>query len=275
MQVGVGDRWRVGEVVLDRYEITSLLGEGGFGTVYGARHQDWQIDLAIKVPKPGLFANAANRDRCEREAETWVNLGLHPHITHCYYVRRWQGVPLIFAEYVAGGSLKDWLQTGRLYHDGTPPALKRILDISIQFAWGLDYAHEQGLIHQDVKPANVLLTPQGTVKVTDFGLASAKFHPADAAVVSEPPSGLASLELDAIRDLTLQAPGDGALTPAYCAPEQLQRRTLTRRSDLWSWALTVLELFQGDRTWSAGSQGAQALEQYLQTRSLVTDRRCQ
>ncbi len=253
MQAGPGDRWRVGEVVFDLYEITSLLGEGGFGTVYGARHQGWQLDVAIKVPKPDLIASAENRDRCEQEAETWVNLGLHPHTVSCYYVRRWQGIPLIFAEYVEGGSLQDGLQDGRLERGGKPATLKRWLDISIQTAWGLDYAHEQGLIHQDVKPANILLTAEGTVKVTDFGLASAKFRAVVPQLAGRPD-----------RDLTLHAPGSGALTPAYCAPEQLQRGTLTRRSDLWSWALVVLTLFQGERTWSAGSLGAQALEQYLQ-----------
>src|SRR6266851_2154727 len=92
----------------------------------------------------------------------------------CYYVRRLGGIPRVFAEYVEGGSLKDWIDSGKLYEGGAEQARERILDIAIQFAWGLHYAHEQGLIHQDVKPANVMMTPDGTAKVSDVGLARAR-----------------------------------------------------------------------------------------------------
>src|SRR6185503_4715365 len=102
-----------------------------------------------------------------------VNLGLHPHTVSCYYVRQLGGIPRVFAEYVEGGSLADWIESRKLYEGGPEESLKRILDIAIQFAWGLHYTHEQGLIHRDVKPANVMLTSSGTVKVTDFGLSRA------------------------------------------------------------------------------------------------------
>jgi serine/threonine protein kinase len=191
MQAAASTTWNVGDVILDLYKVTDVLGEGGFGKVYKVRHQGWNIDLAVKSPKPEIVAAAGGVENFEREAETWVNLGLHPHIVSCYYVRRTplipslgrgddspsesqDGSPLVFAEYVAGGSLQDWIENRQLYDGGTAASLKRILDIAIQFAWGLHYSHEQGLIHQDVKPANVMLTPQGAVKVTDFGLANAK-----------------------------------------------------------------------------------------------------
>src|SRR5205085_1333981 len=107
----------------------------------------------------------------EREAETWVNLGLHPHVVSCFYVRRLGGIPRVFAEYVAGGSLLDWVRQGKLYEGGPGRALARALDVVAQVARGLDFAHRRGLVHQDVKPANVMLTADGTAKVTDFGLA--------------------------------------------------------------------------------------------------------
>lgn len=252
MQAGDCTTWNVGDVILDLYKVTDILGEGGFGTVYKVRHQGWNIDLAVKSPKPEIVAAAGGVESFEREAETWVNLGLHLHTVSCYYVRRIESSPLVFAEYVAGGSLQDWIGDRRLYTGGTAASLKRILDIAIQFAWGLHYAHEQGLIHQDVKPANVMLTPEGVVKVTDFGLANAK---AMAASLGEADGG----------HRTLIVAGSGAMTPAYCSPEQANGETLTRRTDLWSWALSVLEMFQGGRSWPLGTVGALVLEDYLET----------
>ncbi len=250
--------WKVGDVIQDLYEVTAFLGEGGFGKVYKVWHRGLNMDLAIKSPRTEIVAAAGGVKKFEREAETWVNLGLHPHIVSCYYVRRIENSPLVFAEYVAGGSLQDWIGDRRLYEGGTVASLKRILDIAIQFAWGLHYAHEQGLIHQDVKPANVMLTPEGVVKVTDFGLAEVR-----AMVLPHHPMG-ARKNLEGSSDIhTLVAAGSGAMTPAYCSPEQANKETLTRRTDLWSWGLSVLEMFQGERTWSVGTIAAQVLENYL------------
>jgi WD40 repeat protein len=268
MQAEASSTWNVGDVILNLYKVTDILGEGGFGKVYKVRHPGWNINLAVKSPKPEIVAAAGGVENFEREAETWVNLGLHPHIVSCYYVRRTplipplargddsssdsqDGSPLVFAEYVAGGSLQDWIENRQLYEGGRAASLKRILDIAIQFAWGLHYAHEQGLVHQDVKPANVMLTPQGAVKVTDFGLANAK-------------AMAARLEETDVEHHTLIVAGGGAMTPAYCSPEQANGETLTRRTDLWSWALSVLEMFQGGRSWQFGTVATLALENYLE-----------
>ena len=215
MQAGDGDRWQVGEVLFDLYEIREFLGAGDFGAVYRAHHYGWQTDIVIKVPRACLVASAEQGDRLEQEAQAWVNLGLHPHIVSCYYLRRWQGIPLLICDDRPGGRLQDWGQDGRLYRGGAEATLKRLLDVSIQMAWGLDYAHEQGLLHQDLKPTQILLTPPSLAQITDFGLAKAKLR--------------AALPLS-----------------PYQAPEQRQGRALSRRSDLWSWARLVLELFQGE-----------------------------
>jgi serine/threonine protein kinase len=134
MQAEAFSTWNVGDVILDLYKVTDILGEGGFGTVYKVRHQGWNIDLAVKSPKPEIVAAAGGVENFEREAETWVNLGLYPHTVSCYYVRRIESSPLVFAEYVAGGSLQDWIENRQLYDGGTAASLKRILDIAIQFA---------------------------------------------------------------------------------------------------------------------------------------------
>ena len=225
--------WQPGDEILDTYTVLGVLGEGGMGKVYRVHHRSWNIDLAVKSPKG--FKNQQLRDWFISEAETWVNLGLHPHIVSCYYVRTIDNVPRVFAELAEGGSLEDWIEQGRI------TTIEQALDIAVQFAWGLAYAHEQGLVHRDVKPDNVLMTPDGAAKVTDFGLAKA---------------------------------GKG-MTPAYASPEQaeaqLTKIELTPQSDIWSWALSVLEMFAGRPFWARpdmpdyawGQRAPQALEHYL------------
>ena len=166
----LADEWQVGERVADQYEITDVH-RGGMGVVYRARHLGWDVDVAIKRPRPELFHAQADRDRFVREARTWVDLGLHPHVCNCHYVRSIGDVPSVVAEYVEGGSLADWIRDRRLYAGSDAEVLARILDVAVQSAWGLAHAHELGVVHRDVKPANILVGTE--VKVTDFGLAGA------------------------------------------------------------------------------------------------------
>ena len=235
--------WRPGDVVLGLYEVKGLLGQGGMGRVYRVHHRGWGLDLAVKAPLPRLLEAAGGAELFEREAETWVNLGLHPHVVTCHYVRRTDGLPLVFAEHVDGGSLHDAIRSGRL------DSAEALLDVAIQFAWGLHHAHEQGLVHRDVKPANVMLTSDGIAKVTDFGLARAR-----AARV------LAPTAREAGHTMTVEGGGGG--TPAYVSPEQAAGQPLNRRADLWSFALSVLEAFLGGRTWEYGLAAMEVLEAY-------------
>jgi WD40 repeat protein/serine/threonine protein kinase len=233
--------WSPGQVILDLYEVTRLLGEGGMGKVYQVHHRGWNIDLAVKSPKPSELAKAGAVETFETEAETWVNLGLHPNTVSCYYVRRLGGIPRVFAEYVDGGSMQDWIREGKLSNLG------EMLDVAIQFAWGLDYAHERGLVHQDIKPANVMMTKNGVAKVTDFGLAKVKSASSHAAGGADG-GGLVAF---------------GGMTPAYCSPEQADRAGLSRKTDVWSWALSILEMFVGETTWMFGVAANEALNAYL------------
>jgi WD40 repeat protein/serine/threonine protein kinase len=235
--------WKPGDVVLGLYEVKGLLGQGGMGRVYRVHHRGWGLDLAVKAPLPRVLEAAGGAELFEREAETWVNLGLHPHVVTCHYVRRTDGLPLVFAEYVDGGSLHDAIRSGRLDSADT------LLDVAIQFAWGLHHAHEQGLVHRDVKPANVMLTSDGLAKVTDFGLARAR-----SARVQAPTAPGAGH--------TMTVEGGGGGTPAYVSPEQAAGGALNRRADLWSFALSVLEAFLGGRTWEYGLAAMEVLEAY-------------
>jgi WD40 repeat protein len=238
-----GIAWEPGDLVLGLYEVLGVLGQGGMGRVYRVRHRGWDLDLAVKAPLAAALDASGGADLFEREAETWVNLGLHPHVVTCHYVRRVSTVPLVFAEYVDGGSLHDAIRARRL------DSAQDILDVAIQLAWGLHHAHEQGLVHRDVKPANVMLTSDGLAKVTDFGLARAR------SARFQAPEGEG-----AGHSMTVEGGGGG--TPAYLSPEQAEGRALDRRSDLWSFGLCVLEAFLGGRTWEYGLAAPAVLDAY-------------
>ncbi|MET0415414.1 MAG: protein kinase [Actinoplanes sp.] len=220
--------WAVGDVVFDHYEVRDVIHLGGMGVIYRVHHREWETEFAVKTPRPELARTANGRAAFEQEAETWVRLGMHPHIVTCAHVRRLDGVPRAFAEWVDGGNLGDAVAAGRL---ADPVAM---VDTAVQIAWGLAYAHGRGLVHQDVKPANVMLEPDGTAKVTDFGLARA----------------------DA---------GFAGRTPAYCSPEQARAAAgalerVTAATDVWSWALCVLEMATGGRPTRFGQAGAEVFE---------------
>ena len=241
--------WQIGDVILDRYEVQQIFTSGGIVLVYRVHDRGWGMALAVKSPRPEFLKTAEQIESFEREAETWVNLGLHPHIVSCYYVRRLGGIPRIFAEFVEGGTLADWIRSRKLYKGGRDQSLRSILDVAIQFAWGLHYAHEKGLVHQDVKPGNVLMAKDGTAKVSDFGLASARRVSADDTAVAARPGQ------------NILVPGSGFMTPAYASPEQLRGEALSRETDVWSWAVSLLEMLVGEVTWASGLAAPAVLEQ--------------
>jgi len=273
--------WRVGEVLMGVYEVRPIndslaVAEGGMGLVYRVYHRDWNLDLAVKSPKPIAIQSENGKQSFEHECQTWIELGMHPNIVTCYLVRRINAVPRVFAEFVEDGSLRDWIHDKRLYAGGPEASLARIIDIAIQFAWGLSHAHRHGVIHLDVKPGNVML--QGEVaKVTDFGLAQA----AQTHAFSVKRRG----RLLASDDSPESGPDFGVawqgMTPAYCSPEQHEASTqhksgttndertrLTKSTDVWSWALSVLTMFHGKPPCRQGGQTAhKVFEVFLKHKS--------
>ena len=169
-----------GDPVLETYRVVEDAVQGGMGNVWKVHHNTWNVDLAMKRPKPEFFAEAGEERKNDfiAECENWIKLGLHPNIVSCYYVREVSGVPSIFSEWMDGGSLADRICDGSLYYGTNADAHARILDLAIQSARGLKYAHENGLLHQDVKPANLLLSKDWDLKVADFGIASNRCIPA-------------------------------------------------------------------------------------------------
>ena len=223
-----------GDVLRETYTVLSEEIPGGMGSVWRVHHNGWNTDLAMKRPQPRFFAEAGpkRKQRFIEECENWIGLGLHPDIVSCYYVREIGGVPTIFSEWMDGGSLSDCIRDGTLYRGSADEVGERILDIAIQAAQGLHYAHENGLIHQDMKPGNLLLTGGWDAKVADFGLATAR----------------SQLESET------GEPGVSGYTLAYCPAEQAAHETAGRWMDVYAWALTVLEMYAGRRLWETGAE---------------------
>lgn len=224
-------QWQAGDLVLGTYRVVGLIGEGGMGKVYEVLHTGWNIKLAVKTIRPEILQTTGAEQLFIREAETWINLGLHPHVVSCYYVRLVDGLHRVFVEHVGGGSLSDWIRSMRLYDGGHHQALERILDIAIQFAWALHFAHGQGLVHRDVKPSNVMITSDGATKLTDFGLMAAYEE------AGREPVPMQVQPTRSNRPL---------MTPRYCSPEQYARLPLSPKTDMWSWAVSILEMFCGE-----------------------------
>ena len=232
-----------GDTLLETYTVEANAISGGMGSVWRVHHQSWNTDLAMKRPQPRFFAEGSKKrkENFIKECEAWINLGLHPNIVSCYYVREIGGVPTIFSEWMNNGSLKDRIRDGSLYIGTEVEQEERLLDLAIQFARGLRYSHENGLIHRDVKPDNLLLTKDWDAKVADFGLAKAR----DEAISED---GTAH---------------KGGYTPEYCSGEQAAELYTDARTDVYSWALTVLEMYTKGRVWESGPTVSKNREQFI------------
>jgi len=202
-----------------RYAVEGRLGGGGMATVYRARHALLDTPLALKVLHPHLARDPEMRTRFRREAESAARLQ-HPHVCPILdYATAGGGgagaVEFLVMPFYGGGSLAD--ATGR----GRRLAPERAAAAAAQAAQGLDYAHRRGVVHRDVKPDNVLFDGEGYAVVTDFGIASARFH------------------------ARMTATGRAMGTPHYMSPEQAMGRVLDGRSDVYALGVVLYEALAG------------------------------
>ena len=211
---------------LGSYEVTELLGRGGFGVVMKAFDPTLGRVVAIKVLAPQLATSAAARSRFAREARAAAAV-VHEHVVAIHAVDSWNNLPYLVMPFVAGRSLQE-----RVDGDG-PLGVKEVLRIGIQTAHGLAAAHAQGLVHRDVKPSNILLeNGVERVKLTDFGLARA------------------------VDDASLTQSGVVAGTPQYMSPEQARGEAIDHRSDLFSLGSVLYFMCSGHPPFRASSTPA-------------------
>jgi tetratricopeptide (TPR) repeat protein len=204
--------------------------KGGFGAVYVVQREESGGLYALKTFQARYLWSDEDRERFEREAVTWVMLDRHPNVVAAHWAERIEGFPCLVLEYVPGGDLAQLLQKG-------PLPVKRALELALQFCDGMAYAHGKlGIVHRDVKPSNCLLTEDGTLKVTDFGLARA-FREAQEELL-----GLSGLGVEVKTQYTTPAG-----TPQYMAPEQFRAGVqLDTRTDIYAFGVMLYQMLTGD-----------------------------
>ncbi len=214
---------------LGPFEVVDLLGAGGMGEVWRARDPRLGRDVAIKA-LPDAFARDPERlARFEREARLLASLS-HQNIAGIHGLEEVAGHRYLVLEYVEGPTLAERLAHG-------PLAFDEALEVCRQIAAGVEAAHESGVVHRDLKPGNVKLTPGGQVKVLDFGLAKGG---AASGTGSDP-----NLSASPTRAYTPTAAGVILGTAAYMSPEQARGRAVDRRTDIWSFGCVLYECLAG------------------------------
>ncbi len=210
------------------YDVRALLGSGGMGDVYRAHDEKLGRDVAIKVLGLVFVDDKQHVSRMEREARLLASLN-HPGIAGIYGLEAAGDTPALVMELVEGETLAECLASG-------PVSVGESLAIARQIAEALEAAHDIGIVHRDLKPSNIKITPQGVVKVLDFGLAKL----------------LGPLSAEPGR---AEPTPEGAIagTPAYMSPEQARGKPADRRSDVWAFGCVLFEMLTGQSPFKASS----------------------
>ena len=199
---------------ISHYEIIEKLGEGGMGMVYKAKDNKLDRNVAIKVMLPGMQSGNEGKERFIQEAKAASALD-HPNICTIHEIGEQEdGSLFITMAYYEGETLKEYLNRGI-------PGFDQALNIAIQITRGIACAHQSNITHRDIKPGNIMITANGSVKIVDFGLAK----------LSD--------------DAHLTQPGSTVGTAAYMSPEQIEGGAVDHRSDVFSCGVVLYELFTG------------------------------
>ena len=216
---------------LGHYRILEKIGAGGMGEVYRARDERLGREVAVKVLPPSLVPDESVRKRLRKEAQALSKLN-HPNIEILFELGSKDGAEFLVVEYVPGVTLSDRLAQG-------PMPEREIARLGVQLANGLAAAHSQGIVHCDLKPSNLRTTPDGRLKILDFGIAKSLRVTRESSkhnVTTESTTG-----------------GQGVVgTLPYMAPEQLRSEPADARSDLYSAGAVLYEMATGQRAFRDG-----------------------
>jgi serine/threonine protein kinase len=216
------------DIAIPGYKILRPIGEGGMASVFLAVQESLDREVALKVMAPALAANSEFCDRFLKEGRITAKLQ-HQNLVTVYDIGTHAGVYYLAAEYIPGGTLKERIDAGGL-------TVGEILDIMVEMARGLDFAHQKGFVHRDVKPGNILFRKDGSVVLADFGIAKA---------------------MDSSSSSTVAGASIG--TPDYMSPEQARAEPVDGRSDLYSLGTVLYEMLTGAPPYQAADPFTVAL----------------
>jgi len=229
------------DLLNNRYRLIAQQGSGGMAVIYRAQDLELGRVVAIKVLRPGLAVDQSFLARFKNEARSVANLQ-HQNIVTVYDFITNGNAPFLVMEFVDGQDLKKMIKTD------APLNIDRMLNLAIQICAGIGYAHRAGLVHADVKPQNILLTKDDTVKVTDFGIAQA---------------------------LSSTQPGERQSvvwgSPHYFAPEQAKGERPSAAADVYSIGIVMFEMLTGKTPYTGKDQRELALAHIQDRVPLVTD----
>src|SRR5712671_5680676 len=241
---------------VSHYRVLEVIGGGGMGMVYKAEDLKLGRQVAVKFLPEELASDSVALQRFEREAQTASALN-HPNICTIHQIAEYEGQPFIVMELLEGSTLLHHLSLS----ESKAIPLAPLLEIAIQICDGLQAAHDKGIIHRDVKPANIFLTKRGPVKILDFGLA--KLASTEEVEEIGSPRGpditsagskqpLRETGTETLRGLhtNLTRTGIAIGTTGYMSPEQVRKEKLDARSDLFSFGLVLYEMAAGQRAFT-------------------------
>jgi tetratricopeptide (TPR) repeat protein len=232
-----GAPYKKGDFIGQDYEVYGILGKGGCGIVYLVYSHEGAGVFALKTFLDEFLADQEVRQRFQKEANIWVELGNYPYLVRAYFVEEISGRLYVAVEYIAPN--EQGLNSLEGYLRQQPPGLAQSLRWAIQICHGMEYAYSKGVrAHRDLKPANIMITQDKTAKITDFGLAG---------VLTESPA-IDALGLGAggLSGQTMLGTGFG--TPTHMAPEQFDNAALCdERSDIYSFGVVLYQMAAGGR----------------------------
>jgi serine/threonine protein kinase len=261
---------------ISHFRVLEVIGGGGMGVVYKAEDLKLGRPVALKFLPEELAGDPVSLKRFEREAQTASSLN-HPNICTIFGIEEFEGQPIIVMELLEGETLRD-----RLAAPGSNKmALDQLLEIALQTSSGLKAAHAKGIVHRDVKPANIFLTRYGQAKILDFGLAKLASIEQGTEIISTEDADIPStgsdqplVETGAERSngihIHLTHTGIAIGTAGYMSPEQVRKEKLDARTDLFSFGLILYEMATGRRAF-AGETAAVIHEAVLNRAPILLD----